>query len=133
MNAQLIQLGGSLVAILLLALIAKWLGLGRDVRIANVAEAKALAASAIAGFDARDVALDRAGLGALLRDDAGRFMILRRHGARFVGRMLDSHSHCRLDRDFLNVATSEYFARPVILHLGKDAKIWASRLRELGG
>ncbi len=133
MNAQLIQLGGSLIAILLLALIAKWLGLGRDVRIANVAEAKALAESAIAGFQARDVALDRAGLGALLRDDAGRFMILRRHGARFVGRLLDSHSHCRLDRDFLNVATSDSFARPVILHLGAEAKIWASRLRDLGG
>lgn len=131
MSAQWLQLGGSLIAILLLVGIAKWLGLGRDVRIANVAEAKALAAAAVAGFQASDVALDRAGLGALLRDDAGRFMILRRHGARFVGRLLDDHSHCRLDREFLNVATSEYFARPVILHLGQDARIWASRLRDL--
>ena len=129
--AELIQAGASLVAILLLAGLAYWLGLGRDVRIADAGDAVAKADEAVAGFGGTDVALDRAGIAALVRNPAGQVMLIRRHGAQFVGRLLDGHSHCRLDRDFLIVATGERLAPPVTLHLGEDARLWASSFRTM--
>ena len=74
-------LGGSLVAVLLLAAIAWKLGLGGDIRIRSEDQARQLAGEAIWGFDAVAVGLDRAGIAALLRDGQGRVMLLRRHGA----------------------------------------------------
>ena len=53
------KLIGSLVAILALAGISRWLGLGGDVRIRDEAEARRLADEAVCGFAAVDVALDR--------------------------------------------------------------------------
>lgn len=126
-----VKLAGSLVAILLLAWLTRLMRLGGDVRIANADEARQLADAAQCGFDPVDVIVDHAGIGALLRDATGRVMLLRRHGAQFVGRFLDSHAHARLDRDFLTIATGERFQEPVVLHLGQEAKIWASSLRHL--
>ena len=85
----LIQLGLSLAAVLFMAAVAWWLKLGGDARIRNEQEATALADQAICGFKPVAIALDRAGIGALLRDGAGRQMLIRRNGAHFVGRLLD--------------------------------------------
>lgn len=132
MTGQLIQIGGSLAAILLLAWIARQLGLGRDVRLQGEDQARELAAAAISGFAASELVLDRAGIGALLRDPAGRVMLLRRHGAHFVARLLDSHGFARLDRNFLTIGTGEKRFGEVTLDLGEQAQIWASSLRRLG-
>ncbi len=129
---QLAQAAGSIVAILLLTLVCRQLGLGRDVRIAGEDDARRLAAEAIDGFEPDDLALDRAGIGALLRDPQGRVMLLRRHGARFVGRLLDSHAFARLDRNFLTIGTGEQLLGQVTLDLGDKAQVWASSLRRLG-
>lgn len=129
--ALAIQAGGSLIAILALAGLARWLGLGRDVRIADAADAIARAEDAVPGFAGTEVAIDRAGIAALVRNGAGQVMLVRRHGAQFVGRLLDGHSHCRLDRDFLIVATGERLAAPVTLHLGEGARRWASSFRTM--
>lgn len=133
MTALLVKLAGSLVAILLLALLARWLHLGGDVRIATKDDAIRLAEQAHCGFDPVDVAIDRAGIAALLRDRDGRLMLLRRHGAQFVGRFLDSHAHARLDRDYLIIGTGERFQDPVTLNLGQPARVWAASLRGLNG
>lgn len=132
MVAQLLQLGGSVVAVLLLALICRKLGLGGDVRIRSEAEARRLADEAVCGFDAVDLALDRAGIGALLRDAKGRVLLLRRHGAHFAARLLDSHAFTRLDRNFLTIGTGESTFGSVTLDLGEKAQVWASSLRRLG-
>ena len=132
MTAQLIQAGASLLAILALAWLARRLDLGADVRIRDEDEARRLAAEALCGFDAEDLALDRAGIGALLRDRMGRVMLLKRHGAHFAARLLDSHCHARLDRNFLTIGSGESTFGTVTLDLGDKAQIWASSLRRLG-
>ena len=132
MIAQLAQFGGSLLAILLLAWLAARLGLGGDVRIRDAAQARDLARSAVAGFEPADLALDRAGIGALLRDANGRVMLLRRHGAHFAARLLDNHADARLDHNFLTIGSGEQTFGRVTLDLGEQAQIWASSLRRLG-
>lgn len=129
---QLIQMGGSVVAILALAFICARLGLGGDVRIASEEEARQLARAALCGFEPEDLALDRAGIGALLRDRQGRVMLLRRHGAKFAARLLDNHASARLDRNFLTLGTDERWFGRITLDLGDKAQSWASSLRHLG-
>lgn len=129
----LIQLAGSIIAILLVALLAVKLRLGEDVRLHGEAEARELAGLAVAGFVPSEVALDRAGIGALLRDPQGRVMLLRRHGAQFAARLLDSHAFARLDRNFLTIGTDEKTFGQVTLDLGSEAQVWAASLRRLGG
>lgn len=132
MTAQVLQFAVSLAAILALAGLARWLGLGGDVRLRDAADACEKAGEALCGFDAADVALDRAGIGALLRDASGRVMLLRRHGVRFAARLLDSHAGVRLDRQFLTVSTGESSFGSVTLDLGDNAAVWAASLRRIG-
>ncbi len=131
MSAIAIQLAGSLVAILLLALLAHKLGLGGDVRIRDEDQARRLAGEAMFGFEAVDVGLDRAGIGALLRDASGRVMLLRRHGAHFAARLLESHESIRLDRNFLIIRTGERSFGTVTLDLREEAQAWAGALRRV--
>lgn len=83
------------------------------------------------GFKPVAVALDRAGIGALLKDGEGRQMLIRRNGANFVGRLLDRHVVARLDRNFLTIGTGERTFGTITLDLGPDAQYWASGLRHL--
>ena len=129
---QLLQVAVSIVAVLLLALLAHRLGLGGDVRLRTRDQALDEAAAALGGFDAVDVVLDRAGIGALLRDAQGRVLLLRRHGAQFAARLLDSHSDTRLDRNFLTIGTGDTSFGKVTLDLGDKAQVWAASLRRLG-
>ena len=128
----LLQIGGSLVAILLLAWLAHRLGLGGDIRIRSEEQARELAEEAIYGFDAEDIAIDRAGMGALVRARDGRVMLLRRHGTHFASRLLDSHAHARLDQGFLTLATSDRTFGSVTFDLGQKAGEWAASLRRIG-
>ena len=130
--AQLLQLGGSILAILALWWLAIKLGLGGDVRIRDEGHARQLAEDAVYGFIPAELVIDRAGMGALLRDAAGRVMLLRRHGGKFAARLLDSHSFARLDRNFLTVANGEKRFGDFTLDLGEQAPIWASSQRRLG-
>jgi hypothetical protein len=129
----LIQLGASLAAILAAFWLARHLRLGGDLRIRSEAEARALADNAICGFEAIDLAIDRAGIGALLRDAGGQVLLLRRHGAHFASRLLDSHAGIRLDRNFLTLATNDRHFGEVTLDLGPQAQVWAASLRRLSG
>jgi hypothetical protein len=127
----MIQLGVSLVAVLFMASIAWWMKLGGDVRIRNEEQARILADQAVCGFRPVAMSLDRAGIGALLRDIDGRQMLLRRNGAHFVGRLLDRNVVARLDRNFLTIGTGERTFGTITLDLGADAQYWASGLRHL--
>ena len=114
-------LTGSLVAIFALAGIARWLDLGGDARI-DRDDAVRLAEEQ--GFAVADVALDRAGLAALVRDDAGNFMLVRRHGAHFVAQPIRDAQSARLDHRFLSLGK-------ITLDLGDQAGIWAASLRRI--
>jgi hypothetical protein len=129
----LIQIGGSLVAILALAWLAHRLRLGGDARIRSEEEARALADEAIHGFDPVAIAIDKAGMGALCRDRQGRILLLRRHGSHFASRLLDSHAHARLDRSFLTLASSDRTFGSVTFDLGSEAPAWAASLRRVTG
>jgi hypothetical protein len=130
-TAQALQFAGSLAAILILAWFARRLGLGGDERLREADEARRLAEEAVCGFDGQDVALDRAGIGALVRDADGRVLLLRRHGARWAARFVDNAGGVRLDRNFLTVATSEKPFGSVTLDLGEQAQVWAASLRRV--
>lgn len=123
----------SLIAIVALVAIARGLGLGGDVRIAGEDEVRALAEDAIFGFDATDVALDRARIGALVRNAAGRVLLIRRHGARFAARELTGYQGVRLDQQFLTLSTPDRRFGTITLDLGPQAQAWAASLRRLGG
>ena len=130
--AVALQLAGSLIAIVAVAWFARWLDLGGDVRIRDEATARRFANDAIEGFDPVDVAVDRAGIGALLRDAKGQVMLLRRHGSHFAARLLDDKLEARLDRHLLTLNCSERAFGTVTLDLGPQAQIWAGSFRRLG-
>jgi hypothetical protein len=128
---ELIKLAGSVIAILFLAWLARYWKLGGDVRIRSDEQARSIANEIIYGFDPVDIAIDKAGIGALMRDTGGRHLLVRRHGAMWAGRLLDNHSQTRLDQNFLTVGTGEKTFGAVTLNLGKRAQYWAAGLRHL--
>lgn len=130
--AQFIQPAVSLLAILALAWLAHGMRLGEDVRIRGEDHARDLAQEAVCDFDVADLVLDRAGIGALLRDTRGRVMLIKRHGAHFVARLLDTHADAQLDRNFLTIGNGERTFGRVTLDLGNKAQVWAGSLRRLG-
>ncbi len=128
---ELGKLGGSLLAILLLAWFVKHMGLGGDLRIRDLDHARRLADEAICGYVPVEIVLDRAGIGALMKDATGRHLLIRRHGAQFAGRLLDRHSESRLDQNFLTLGTGDKSFGKVTLNLGEEAQIWAAGLRRM--
>jgi NAD(P)-dependent dehydrogenase (short-subunit alcohol dehydrogenase family) len=128
---EVAKLGASIIAILVLAWMAKRMGLGGDVRIRDEAHARALAEEAICDFQPIDIVIDKAGLGALMKDAAGRHLLIRRHGAQFASRLLDGHAKSRLDQNFLTIGTGEKTFGKITLNLGSEAQYWAAGLRHM--
>ena len=132
MTAQLLTLGGSLLAVLALAAAAHWLGLGRDhQRITDEADAIRLAEEAECGFDGNSAVVDAAGYGAIVRNAAGDMMLVRAHGNRFAARRIDRHFTARLDRNRLVLTSGERSFGTVSLDFGKRAGAVASALRSV--
>ena len=131
MIALAVQIVGSLIAILVLALLARHLKLGGDERISGEDHARQLAREAWCGFDPVTISVDRVGYGALLRDDDGRIMLLRRHGSHFVARQVDQRSLVRLDQQYLTIAFPDRHFSPVTLDLGMRAQVWAASFRTM--
>lgn len=130
MDAKLVQFAGSVLAVLLLIVVAWKLRLGGEARIADEAEARELADNALCGFDAEKVALDRNGCGALLRDRADRILLLAPHGNRFIGRLLDANTRASFADQRLVIATGERRLAPVALDL-PDAAAWCRAIEAL--
>nr|WP_137676895.1 hypothetical protein [Parerythrobacter lutipelagi] len=128
---QFAQFGGSLVAIILLAWLVHKLGLGGDMRIRNEQQARELADEAESGFEPVEIAIDRAGYSAIMRDAGGRILLLRRHGANFAGRLITLRPDARLDQGFLTIFADDKPFGPVTLNLGNAAQEWAASLRRL--
>ena len=127
-----IQLGLSLVAVLFVAWLVRKMGLGADPRIADDAQAIRLAEEAEAGFRGIEVGRDRAGFAAIVRNAEGRMLLVRAHGNHFAARPVDASVIGRLDKEFLTLTMPEKTFGAVTLQLGKDAGMWASRMRDLG-
>lgn len=131
MTAELLKLAGSIAAILFIAWLARYWQLGGDVRIRSEAQAREIADDTLPGFDPVDIAIDKAGIAALLRDADGRHLLVRRHGVQWAGRLLDGHHESRLNQGLLTVGTGEKTFGSVTLNLGAQASHWAAGLRHL--
>ncbi len=131
MIAELLKLAGSISAILFIAWLARFWKLGGDVRIRSEAQAREIAQETLCGFDPVEIAIDKAGMAALMRDANGRHLLVRRHGVQWAGRLLDRHNDSRLDQNFLTVGTGEKTFGSVTLNLGAQASHWAAGLRNL--
>ena len=131
MTAVAIQTGASLVTVLLVAWLVGKMGLGADPRIEDESHAIRLAEEAEAGFRGTEVARDRAGFAAIVQNAAGRMMLIRAHGNFFAARPIDASVIGRLDKDFLTLTMPERTFGAVTLQLGKDAGMWASRMRNI--
>ena len=123
---NLLLLIGSLAAVLLLAWAAKAMGLGGDVRLDRDA---ALRIAAENGFQPTAIIVDHAGMAAIVRDAAGRHLLIRRHGVNFVTRVLHAPLDARLDQKLLTLGTGERTFGRITLDLGDQAAIWAAGLR----
>ena len=128
MSATLLITCGSLIAILFLAWFSARLGLGGEPRIRDEDHARELADDALCGFTSTDIAIDRNGTAALLRDEAGRVMLLRRHGAHFAARLLEPSATISFERDRVIVAPVDRWFGPAALDFGATAPRWISEL-----
>src|SRR3546814_17919936 len=60
-------------------------------------------------------------------------LLIRAHGNHFAARPVDAGVEGRLDKDFLTLRMPERTFGAVTLHLGKEAGVWASRMRAVSG
>lgn len=131
MTAELLKLAGSIAAILFIAWLARFWQLGGDVRIRSEEHAREIADETLCGFEPVEIAIDKAGIAALMRDADGRHLLVRRHGVQWAGRLLDHHNEARLDQNFLTIGTGENTFGSVTMNLGAQAPHWAAGLRHL--
>ena len=130
LEGVILQFGGSLVAILMLAGLAYWLGLGGKPSIASAEHARGLANEVTYGFEAIDCAIDTKGKGALLLDGRQRIMILKPHGSHFAGRILDSSANAHLKGGQILIDPGERRFGNVTLEL-TDGRLWMKRIQAL--
>jgi hypothetical protein len=126
----LVQTAGSLLAILVLAGLARWLGLGGAPRLASEADVCRAAGEVDDGFAPVATACDPAGTSALARDAKGRIMVIRRHGNRFAGRVLDEKATARTNGSSLIVDCAERRFGAVEIAL-EEAQAWADAINAL--
>lgn len=127
----LVQFLGSLAAILALAGVTRWLRLGPAPRLADEAAARTAADEAANGFEAVALALDRNGSGAVLRDAAGRIVLLRPHGTHFAGRLLGDAATARIEGGALLVDSGERPYGTTLLEV-PEAQAWADAINAPG-
>lgn len=109
-----LQLGGSLVAVLLLAAFARWLKLGES-RIADAATARRFAEESLAGFVAGPALVAPNGDAALVAG-GGAIALLKRHGANVAVRRLIPPLALREAIEGVTVDTGERMFGAVTLH-----------------
>ncbi len=129
--APFAPLVGSLVSVLLLVQIARWMGLGAErVRIRDSSHAIALAEEAECGFDGVSAEVDQAGYGAIVTNAAGAMMLVRAHGNRFAARRITPDFEGHLDRGRLRLASPERHFGAVTLDFGARGGAIAASLRK---
>jgi hypothetical protein len=129
-----LQTAGSLVAILALAGLARWMKLGGNPVLADDHAVTRAAGEVEDGFTPVAIARARDGMAAVARDAAGRIMVIQRHGNRFAGRVLGSHAKATLNIDLgetlLVVQPGETLFGDVYLDVD-DPRAWADAINAL--
>lgn len=130
MDGQLLQFVGSLIAIFLLAGLARLLGLGGKPRLKTAQQVQRAAGEVFDGFAVESFALDADGASAILRDQQGAIMVIKRHGNQFAGRLLDARANITSDGPNLVVDPGDARFGTVSLHLDDPAP-WADLVNQL--
>ncbi len=130
LNPLIVQFGGSLIAILVLAGIAWWMKLGGKPGLSDEAAVARAAAEVEDGFEPVRISIARSGAAALARDENGRIMVIKRHGNRFAGRILTRSAGVREEVDGLVVDSGEPRFGAVRLSVN-DAAYWADTINRL--
>ncbi|MEM6475980.1 MAG: hypothetical protein AAF687_07425 [Pseudomonadota bacterium] len=129
-HPQLVQFGGSLIAILALTAFAWWLKLGGKPALKNEMAVFDVANEVESGFDAQRISIGRGGAAALASDQEGRIMVIKRHGNQFAGRVLTKAASVREEVDGLIVDCGEARFGAVRLSLD-DPAYWADAINRL--
>lgn len=108
-----LDLGGSLLAILALAGVARMLRLGES-RIASAAKAREMAENMLAGFEAHAAIVGTDGNAALVAGN-GAIAVLKRHGAKVAARRLLTPLHLTTAIEGVTVETGERLFGRVLL------------------
>ncbi|WP_174295750.1 hypothetical protein [Alteripontixanthobacter muriae] len=128
MPDQLLQFGGSLMAVAMLIWLVRKLELGPEREIRDEAEARRLAQEADHSFQPVEVALDTSGHAALLADKRGRTMLLRVHGTHHAARILTFGAVVGSHEGRLTIDAADRQFGTVTLDLGAEADIWEKRI-----
>ncbi|BDI59654.1 hypothetical protein [Qipengyuania nanhaisediminis] len=126
----LLQAGGSLIAIVLLFLLARAMKLGGAPRLETDADLARIADEVDSGFVPVRHAIAVDGASALAKDSDGRIMAIKRHGNRFAGRILTSRASASEKGDLLVVHTGERNFGAVQMACD-DRRIWAEAINQL--
>ena len=135
MTGQLLQFGGSLLAIFAVALLVHRLRLGGDKRIRDEAHARDLAGEVVDGFEATEIAVDSEGRAAIMRDANGQIMIVKMHGSKAAGRILGTGASARLwddrGKQSLQVQSGEHWFGKLFLDIA-DHSAWKQAVDSIG-
>ncbi len=126
----LLQFGGSLVAIVVVYLLARMIGLGGKPVLSNDEAVHQAAGEVEDGFEADRISISRDKKAALAKDASGRIMIIKLHGNQFAGRILTGSAKVREEVDGLVVDCGESTFGAVRLSL-LDSAIWADAINRL--
>lgn len=121
MTDQIAILAGSLLAVLAVAGLVRWMGLGQ-VKLADESEARSLAEDMLSGFETSAVFLSSDGTAAALVGQDGTIGLLKRHGANFAARKLSPPIDAEPEAGAISIDSGESSYGTVRLHLPeKDA------------
>jgi len=125
-----LQFGGSLVAILVVYLLARMIGLGGKPELSNDEAVHQAAGEVEDGFEAHRISIGRDKKAALAKDAAGRIMVIKLHGNQFAGRILTGSAKVREEVDGLVIDCGESTFGVVRLSL-LDSAVWADAINRL--
>lgn len=128
--ALLFQFGGSLLAIFALFVLAKALKLGGRPRLTDEESVRFAAREVEDGFAAELIAIARGGEAALASDPSGKIMVIKRHGNRFAGRILESSARVHEEVDAIVVDCRDAQFGNVRLSI-ENPGIWVDAINRL--
>lgn len=126
----ILQFGGSLVAIIVVAALVRAMGLGGKPRLTDEASVSEAAGEVEDGFTPSRVSIAKDGAAALARDGEGRIMVIRRHGNKFAGRILAKGAKAREVVDALIIDAKDARFGEVRMTLN-DPAYWADAVNRL--
>lgn len=125
-----LQFGGSLLAILGLFVLTKVLKLGGKAILINEDSVRFAAGEVEDGFIASRVAITRDGQAALASNSQGEMMVIKRHGNRFAGRMLNSETRVQEEVDAIILDCGDAHFGKVRLSIEQPG-IWVDAINRL--